>query len=182
MRVCSSFAVLLVATFPILTGCGGNPAPTLAPAPGARVRVTAPDVHVRRYDGTIVGLPTDTIVVDTLRVALASVTRLDMHWGKKSNWDKGLLYGGLGVGAAGLGLGILWWAECGDSGGAVCPAEGWHALALAPIGFVAGGIVGAGVGALIRTDRWEEVPLDRLRVSIVPQRGGRLGFGVSIAF
>ena len=182
MRACSSLAVLFVATIPILTGCGGNPAPTVAPEPGARVRVTAPDVDGRRYDGTLVGLPTDTIVVDTLRVALASVTRLDMHWGRKSNWDKGLLYGGAGVGAVGLGLGIAWWADCGDSGGEWCPDEGWHALILAPIGFLAGGIVGAGVGALIRSDKWEEVPLDRLRVSVVPQGNGRFGLAASIAF
>ena len=111
MRTCSSLAVLLAATIPILTGCGGNPAPTVAPEPGARVRVTAPDVDGRRYDGTLVGLPADTIVVDTLRVAVASVTKFEVHRGRKSNARKGALIGG-GV----LGAGALDSQSCGSPG------------------------------------------------------------------
>jgi hypothetical protein len=46
--------------------------------------------------------------------------------------------------------------------------------------------VGAGVGALIgtaiKTERWQEVPLDRVRVSFGPQRNGRFGFGLSVSF
>jgi hypothetical protein len=38
------------------------------------------------------------------------------------------------------------------------------------------------VGALIKTDRWEEVPLDRLRVSFAPKRDGRFTVGFRIAF
>jgi len=42
--------------------------------------------------------------------------------------------------------------------------------------------LGAVIGALIKTDRWEEVPLDALRVSFVPQRDGRFGLGMSVRF
>lgn len=45
-----------------------------------------------------------------------------------------------------------------------------------------GGLVGLGVGALIKTERWEEVPLDQLRLSPVPQRDGRLGIGLALKF
>jgi hypothetical protein len=45
-----------------------------------------------------------------------------------------------------------------------------------------GAAVGLVVGAFTKTDRWEEVPLDRLRVSIVPQRDGRFALGVSVSF
>ncbi len=31
-------------------------------------------------------------------------------------------------------------------------------------------------------DRWQEVPLDRLRVSVAPQRDGRFGLGLSVRF
>jgi len=34
----------------------------------------------------------------------------------------------------------------------------------------------------IKIDRWEEVPLDQLRVSFVPQLDGRFGFGLSVRF
>jgi hypothetical protein len=48
---------------------------------------------------------------------------------------------------------------------------------------VGGAIVGGLLGAFVwKTDKWEEVPLDRLRMSVVPQRDGRHGLGVSIAF
>ena len=54
------------------------------------------------------------------------------------------------------------------------------------IGALVGGAIGAGLGAGIRlavkSDRWEEAPLDRLRVSVLPQRGGGLGLGVSVRF
>ena len=35
---------------------------------------------------------------------------------------------------------------------------------------------------LIKTDRWEAVPLDRLRVGLAPQRDGRLMLGFSAGF
>ena len=36
--------------------------------------------------------------------------------------------------------------------------------------------------ASIKTDRWEEVPLDRLRVSFAPQRDARFALGFSVSF
>jgi hypothetical protein len=39
------------------------------------------------------------------------------------------------------------------------------------------------VGALLgsnKVDQWEEVPLDRLRLSIVPQRRGGFSVGLSV--
>ncbi len=41
-------------------------------------------------------------------------------------------------------------------------------------GLGAGGglLIGGAVGAIIRTDRWEEIPIGRLRVSFLPQRHG----------
>ena len=54
-------------------------------------------------------------------------------------------------------------------------------LGAAIFGF--GGVVfGALIGASSQTDRWEEVPLDRVRVSLGPQRDGRFGFGASVRF
>ena len=45
-----------------------------------------------------------------------------------------------------------------------------------------GGVVGLLGGALIKSERWEEVPLDRLRVNLGPQRDGRWGLGASVRF
>ena len=41
---------------------------------------------------------------------------------------------------------------------------------------------GAGVGALIKSDRWEAVPLDRLGMEITPGPDGRLALGVRVRF
>ena len=45
-----------------------------------------------------------------------------------------------------------------------------------------GAVIGLIAGAASSGERWEEVPLDRLRVSVGPQRDGRLGFGLSVRF
>ena len=51
---------------------------------------------------------------------------------------------------------------------------------------LAGGLLGAGVGAVIgwaiKTERWEEVPLDRLQLNMVPLRDGGFALGVSVTF
>ncbi|UCG87455.1 MAG: hypothetical protein JSW71_02610 [Gemmatimonadota bacterium] len=46
------------------------------------------------------------------------------------------------------------------------------------------GLIGYGVGTLVSytVSKWQEVPLDRLRVSLAPQRDGRLGLGLSVSF
>ncbi len=50
------------------------------------------------------------------------------------------------------------------------------------IGGLGGLVVGALIGSAIETDRWVDVPLDRLRVSLGPQRDSRFGFGASVRF
>jgi hypothetical protein len=42
-------------------------------------------------------------------------------------------------------------------------------------------MIGTLVGERIKTDNWEEVPLDRLRVTVAPTRSG-VGIAARIAF
>ncbi len=49
-------------------------------------------------------------------------------------------------------------------------------------GGVGGAIIGMGIGAMVKSDRWQEVPLDRLQVRIVPQLDGRFVLGLSVVF
>ncbi len=55
-----------------------------------------------------------------------------------------------------------------------------HGLIGAPLGAIAGGIV----GALVRTERWAVVPREQFRVVVVPRRGagGATGVGFAISF
>ena len=156
--------------------------------PGARVRVTGhfcqfypncvgaqPEHRV----GTFVAWKSDTLVVqsngDTLQVALMNVTRLDVYMGRKAQAGAGAVVGGLAV----VVLLAIAAATCDASFG--CPTAGEAAKPLL-IGGAAGAFVGALIGAATNTDRWEEVPLDQLRVSFGPQRDGRFGLGLSVRF
>ena len=50
------------------------------------------------------------------------------------------------------------------------------------MGTVAGLIAGAVIKTDCWTDCWEAVPLERLRVSLAPQRDGRFALGFSVSF
>ncbi len=42
---------------------------------------------------------------------------------------------------------------------------------------------GRGLGGyLIKTERWEEIPLERLRLGLAPQRDGGFALGFSVRF
>ncbi len=107
---------------------------------------------------------------------LDSVTRLDVSRGRKSNTIKGALWGLLGGGAAGAMTGALCdWGPFVDCGSARMIGTG------AGIGGATGLVIGAGLGAMIISERWEEVPLDRLRVSFAKHREG-FALGLSVSF
>ena len=66
-----------------------------------------------------------------------------------------------------------------------CDTEGQEALyRLISIGAgaVGGALIGTAIGVGIRGERWEEVPLEKVRMSISPLRNGGLSFSVSLAF
>jgi len=42
--------------------------------------------------------------------------------------------------------------------------------------------LGALIGKLVRTERWQDVPVERLRVTLGPQPGITFGVGVALAF
>ena len=161
---------------------------------GDRLRVTAPTLDIDKYDGTLQAFGGDTLVlerqqrerrgslmVDTLRVALMSVTRLDIHRGHRSNVGKGILWGGIPVGFL---LGAFTGAVCADAAPSMlfdCHFAEGFVVGFA-VGFAGGALIGAVIGAATSGDRWEEIPLDQLRVSFAPQRDGRFAFGLSVAF
>jgi hypothetical protein len=178
-------------------------------APGDRVRVAAPNIvrelmteRQRRsllgppppIYGSVVAIRADTLVVKIqgsdapTAFPVSSVTKLEVSRGKKSNAGRGALIGGTVFAALALGLGIA------DMGRECPPPEPGNPFAgfwceeteighVVAATLVCGGL-GAGLGALIgwgaKSDRWEEVPLDGLRISLTPQGRDRLRVSVSL--
>ena len=173
-RICLS-AVLLV--LPLTTAVAQQQ--PLSLEPGARVRITAPYLGIKKQAATFQALRGDTLVVmadSTMRCPLAAVTRLDVYRGRKSHpWR------GAAVGAAVGGVGALavTVAAC-STEEFDCSNKSYPAAAVG-VGILGGGLIGLGIGALTKTDRWEEVPVDQIRVSFVPRRDG-FALGFSVAF
>jgi hypothetical protein len=150
--------------------------------PGERVRVSPPDLGIEKQAATFDGLESVVLVVtaDTkVRCPLASVTRLETYAGRHSHPWRGAGIGFLAGWA--LGFGVWHAADIGCfeyTSESVCAA--WFGGGL---GAASGALLGALVGGLLwQTDRWQEIPLDKLRLQIASQPGGRFGFGASIRF
>ena len=154
--------------------------------PGDRVRLWAPRLGIEGSVGTVLALRPDTIVVDrgeTLVLSISTLTRLEVSRGQKSGAGTGGIVGLVTGAAFGAMIGIasadtdcdwLFSHECDIN-------KELESAALATVG---GAIVGYGVGVLlgsiVKVDRWEEVPLSRLRVRLAPGRGGGFSVGLRV--
>ncbi len=149
-----------------------------APAPGTRVRLTAPELSDQQLIGTLTALETDAVSLsldgqtEPTTVPRTAITKWELSRGKKSNAGKGALWGLLIGAAVGAGLGAA--MPDPDMGGDD-----------AVFGAVALGVPGAGIGALIgyihKTERWEEIEQKSLRLAVIPVPGG-VGLSVQWSF
>ena len=152
--------------------------------PGDRVRVTAPEYsRDLRPIGTVISFDADSLVVkvvgyrDPIAVPLAVLTQLEVFRAKRQIGKNALK--GLGYGAAVGGLtGLIAGAEDDFVGPLYVAVFG--AGFLGSIGLVLGAL-GALTGVIQSDYDWEDVPLDQIRVGILPKPGGGLAFSVSLA-
>jgi hypothetical protein len=146
--------------------------------PGQLVRVTAPDLDMNRHEETFQQVRGDTLVFTSMRCPLSDVTRLEVYGGRKSHRWRGAGIGFLAGYAVGFGLWHVTGAGCYEYSSTSTCAATWGG----GVGAVSGALLGALVGGSVwKTDGWEEVPLDRLRVGIVPEREG-FGIRASMVF
>jgi hypothetical protein len=160
--------------------------------PGQTIRITGSECGLENHTGSYVDSMGDTLVVafgtSTLRCAQNYVTKLEQRCQAESKLLQGFLVGLLAGGAAGAALGAVTYEEC-----VAEPGGGWDcfmapnsAAEQAAFGAIGGGFFGALIGALAgatnKAVRWEEVPLDRLQVSIAAQSRGRFALAVSLRF
>ena len=112
-----------------------------------------------RKMATVVSWTRDTLFLDLGRLPIDVITRLKVIRGRKLRTGDGAI-----IGAAFMG-GLMSLAAIGACGQLSCSAG----EVAGKIGYAAA--IGAGIGAVIGSaftgERWAEVPLDQLRVSII---------------
>ncbi len=176
----ATILVAILAFVPLASATAQEPPPVKV---GDRMRVTAPDLRGR--EGTVQLLTTDSLVMhpeygapNRLAMLLASVTRLELSTPGGSRAGRGAL---IGFALGGVGGAAAAGTACGNSAWFRDDSAGCAALGFGVFG-AGGALLGAIIGAMITGTRWEEVPLDRFRVSLGPQRDGRFGLGLSVRF
>jgi hypothetical protein len=143
---------------------------------GSKVRLLAPTVAEGRVEGVVLQADQEFLTVsgkrpDPLRVSRQAITHLEINTGRRGHALKGMWIGGL--------TGAVW------AGSHPCVNEGCaegFSVEFAVYGGLLGGLSGAGIGALIKTDRWTEVPPDRVHVGLAPVRGRGVALCVSVAY
>ena len=189
-----TFVATVFLLMPCVTPIAQGQAPSLQPA--TRVRLTVPcDLKAQptaaerragcRFEGKFVTLRADTITLamaeSTTSYGLNSISRLEVSRGYRSHWLVGAGAGFL------VGAGVTFVVLNGGGSTSICDQSAnqdaissGECIGLAALGGVAGAGLGAIIGGLVRTERWQDVPVKRLRVNLAPQGG--IKFGLSVAF
>lgn len=188
-----ALAVLLA---PSPTLLAQQPAPVLEP--GTRLRLTYPCARESppapgaegawcRTVGSLVLVRADTIALATAESTtshgLNAVSRVEVSRGYRSHRlagaGAGFLLGGVATFVVLSSGGSTSLCNQSANQDAVAPLE---CLGLSALGGLAGAGLGFLVGGFIRTERWQDVPLDRLRLGLTPRTGGMLGLSLAVLF
>ncbi|MEJ2238758.1 MAG: hypothetical protein P8X82_10715 [Gemmatimonadales bacterium] len=154
---------------------------TIAIEPGRIIRITVPALGISQQVGEFEALHDGTLVVSAnsrLQYPLSTVSRLEVYRGRQSHpWR------GAGIGfLTGYATGFLVWVAAAEGCYEGASTASCAAVLGGGVGAIAGTIIGAFVGGvLVKTDRWDEVPLDGVRLSLMPRPDG-FGVGASFAF
>jgi hypothetical protein len=173
-----SFPVLLATASPLAAQGREN-----IIAPGARLRVW-PRGAARPTIGTLQEVDSVALSVVTpggeLLLPRDSIVRVELSQGMHSDAMHGLGIGAVIGGGAGAAFGLLLGQATEDQD--VSSAE--LAVAGAGAGGILGGLVGLGIGALTRSERWHEISLGEqpMQMSVLQRPDGRVVLGVAMKF
>ena len=174
-----SFAALLAGLFMVPQAISAQ-----AVTAGTRVRVTHPGEGTRT--GTVVGLTADTLEVrlaghsEASHLPLAQVTRLDVSLGTQRRLARFAGIGFLAGGTLGAVTGAIAESDC--EGELFCAGPGGGAIIGGAFFGAVGGIIGLIAGA-VPSEKWERVPLESRRISLITPSGGHgHGVGLRLAF
>jgi hypothetical protein len=150
---------------------------TVSPLPGTLLRVTAPTVAPDPLVGTLVEATERELVLaipgsDRRTVPRAAVTRLEWSRGRHGNPVRGMIWGTV-IGAVALSAINARDPETGRA---------QEHVFVAFVGAGMGALPGAVIGALIKTQRWAEVPVSNVRVLLAPLKGSGLAMGFTLTW
>jgi hypothetical protein len=186
-RCLALMAVILAADPPAaLAQAPPAPPPLKLPA-GVRVRVWTYSMGGQRIEGTLLAADasgitlvpkgTHPLLTGEMRLPAPDVTRLDVALEKKRHWWQGALIGAA-VGAALAFTDDVDPVLCELNENVLCSRG--EAVLEYGLAFTA---IGAGIGALIKTDRWTPVALDAFGPPSPPiLRESRAPFSVKVTF
>jgi hypothetical protein len=174
MPLLVAIAVLLPSTARSQEQPGPNPGIGV----GNKIRLWAPTVASGHIDGTVLGMDRASVTVGKegrapISVSREAITALDVRVGQKRHWRKGAIIGAATIATMVGGL----------CAGAPSGYECHRSDAPLMLGMVAeGAVLGAGVGAVFKTDRWRSVPVDRVRFGLAPTAGRGMRFSLALKF
>ena len=168
--------ILAVTVFAFMSPARATAQDVLWFEPGAKVRVTAPTLGLDGHTGVIQELTGDRLYLATEtngplqvhRIPMSAIAKLDVRTGRRSHWVKGA-----GIGAL---VGLIRGVQVARSDD--YPDDDPMEIG---VGVVTGALLGIGIGSLIKSDQWTEVPLGQSRPRLIAGRDG-VGIGVSLGF
>lgn len=165
-------AGLILASRPDSASAQSNPAyPVVA---GSKIRVEAPTFLAGQFEGTVKEIDDQSLLIEianrpAIRVQREAITQLDVSLGRRRHFLKGAKIGA-GIGAV---LAVLAAGEM---------RLGEPLAVAATSGVLVGGMYGAAIGALVKTDRWAAVPRTPVPVSSTAAQGRRVLTLASVSF
>ena len=170
-----SVAAVLSASLLAVPAGAADP-PSVGPGQRVRIVAAAPGVFQGVATGTLVDINPESLTLAeaegaTLRLPVASVTRIEVSQGRRRGTKRGLLIGA----AVGLAFAPLIWSDkqmqCGPIDNPhLCTEAERKGLSVFMVAALAGG--GAWWGHRKQTEEWRDAPLDHLKVTVRPTRGG----------
>jgi hypothetical protein len=165
----------------MLIPLGAVSSQAVQPKSGDRIRLTTTVNALDNRTGRVLTIRSDSLLLqvapaETLAVALAGVTRLEVSTGRRRYALRGAGLGSLIGGASGAVIGYA----SGDDRGWCCFSAGGKAVIYGVGLGVTGLVIGTVVGALHVSDRWTSVPLGSA-VATPRLQVGRRGTGIAVA-
>jgi len=155
--------------------------PAISPVSvGSRIRIQAPASIQGRIEGTVMAMDETSLLISTndqrpLTVRRQDIASLEVSAGRQRSAIQGTVIGAI------AGILLLQTSvrdQCAGNDTA-CYTDRSRATV---DGLVGGAIWGAGIGALIKRDRWMAVPVESVRLSVAPSRGRGVRLSLSFAW